>query len=286
MLDLDNSTTATTAFLVMTMKGVLLLLTVFLVSVYHLDAFVAPASVQLLVSSPTRGDTSTTSRKAKMDENAVGRALQHKDIVWKIRPPPETRRLSKVFSRIAANLIRLDCWIKRTDAPVLLCPKGGQAVLEAHYKSPSNPKKLVKIGRFGVTTESGPPVPEIQESVADLYGLDPAVLVRTAAIIYMFVEPEYRKSQAGQLALQVISLIHAVQGCDFTVLVADDDGSQKLVEWYEQNGYTCAPKLQNVFGSPGKKYGTTMMAPTQSIRVLTNDTQEEQKPTDCIIQWW
>jgi GNAT superfamily N-acetyltransferase len=70
-----------------------------------------------------------------------------------------------------------------------------------------------------------------------------------AAIIYMFVEPQYRGLGIGELALEAISAIHTVQGCDFTVLVADDKGSGKLIQWYEKNGFRIAPSLQEVFGS-------------------------------------
>lgn len=282
------------------MKGLLLFLSIFLVSVYHLDAFVLPKNHRRAVLVATRATCSNrvffrpdrpflynsqldasndhveASERTNTHKNA--NAFTHADIIWKIRPPPNTRRFRKIFTRLAANLIRLDSIIKRVDPPVLLCPKGGQAVLEAYTrvkKNNSKRTKLVKIGRFGITTESGPPVLSIQETVHDLYGLNPDVFVRTAAIIYMFVEPEYRHRELGTLALQVIPLMHSIQGCDFTVLVADDKGSGKLVEWYQQHGYMLAPKLQDVFGSPNQKYGITMIAPTQSVL-----------PKDCFIQWW
>ena len=91
----------------------------------------------------------------------------------------------------------------------------------------------------------------------------------------MYVEPEYRGRNTGGLALEVISLIHAIQACDFTVLVADDNGSKKLVEWYEKNDYTVAPKLQDCLGSPNEIHGVTMISPTK--RIL---------PPNCSIQWW
>jgi hypothetical protein len=59
----------------------------------------------------------------------------------------------------------------------------------------------------------------------------------------MFVDPKYRKKDLGTLALQVVSLIRAIQGCDFAVLVVDDYGSGKLIDRYEQKGYSKAPKL-------------------------------------------
>jgi hypothetical protein len=283
------------------MKGLLLFLCTFLLSVYHLDAFVLPNRREASVAVVARAPATCPNRfffrpdrpflynsqldaaldasldhvegSERTDTNNTANPFTHADIVWKIRPPPNTRIVRKIFTRLAANLIRLDSIIKRVDPPVLLCPKGGQAVLEAYTRV--NNGKLVKIGRFGITTESGPPVAAIQDTVHDLYGLNPIVMVRTAAIIFMFVEPEYRHRETGTLALQVITLMHAIQGCDFTVLVADDNGSGKLVEWYQQKGYMLAPKLQEVFGSPNQTLGITMIAPTQSLL-----------PKDCSIQWW
>jgi ribosomal protein S18 acetylase RimI-like enzyme len=95
------------------------------------------------------------------------------------------------------------------------------------------------------------------------------------AIIYMFVEPDYRKRNVGTMALEVISLIQAIQYCDFTILVVDDNGSGKLVEWYEKNGFSKAPKLQDMLGSPNAVNGVTMIAPTRQVL-----------PPECRIQWW
>jgi GNAT superfamily N-acetyltransferase len=97
----------------------------------------------------------------------------------------------------------------------------------------------------------------------------------TAAIIYMFVEESFRSRNVGTLALDVILTIHSLQGCDFTLLVADDNGSGKLVKWYEQHGFSQAPLLQDMLGSPGGKYGITMIAPTRN----------EVDPL-CRIEWW
>jgi GNAT superfamily N-acetyltransferase len=264
------------------MKGIVLSLLIFLVSVYHLEAFLATKggqSVSSLRPSTDRvyvRDDRSCLYFSELEATKGGtNELSHAEIVWKIRPQKQTSIFKKVFMRLAANLIRLDCFLKRTAPPILLCPKGGQAVLEAYRRLPENPRKLQKMGRFGITTESGSPIPPIQETVSDLYGLDPNISVRTAAIIYMFVEPEHRQTQVGKLALEAISLVHSVQGCDFTVLVADDNGSGKLVEWYERHGFMKAPKLQDVFGSPDGKYGITMIRPTQSVL-----------PNNCTIQWW
>lgn len=133
-----------------------------------------------------------------------------------------------------------------------------------------------KIGRFGITTIRGPPARSIDESVEQIYDIDlQGRHVSSAAIIYMFVEENFRSRNVGALALQVISTIHSIQACDFTMLVADDDGSGKLVQWYEEHGFSKAPLLQDLLGSPGGKYGIAMMKPTNN-----------EIDVACRIKWW
>lgn len=237
------------------------------------DTFVWSSSSHQLASSNDQNDENgDNSVIPKQQQPSL---LTHADILWKVRPAQDTTSLwQRLWLRLAANLIRLDCIVFRKEPPTVLCPKGGQAVLEAHcYDDGNHHHRLVKVGRFGFTTERGPSAPAIQESVRDLYGIDATVGV--GAIIYMFVEPSHRQRHVGALALEVISLIQALQGCDVTVLVVDDDGSGKLVEWYAQNGYALAPKLQDLLGSPNGKHGVTMIAPTRNIL-----------PKNCHIQWW
>mmetsp|Transcript_945 Transcript_945/g.1346 ORF Transcript_945/g.1346 Transcript_945/m.1346 type:complete len:278 (-) Transcript_945:112-945(-) len=247
--------------------------------VFHLDAFLSPTQIY-------HPRTKTTSSSSVVQQNhrnlhplylsneneaSSSSKLTHDDIVWKLRPPPETTLFRKLVLRLGANLIRLDCKLKGQDPPVVLCPKvGGAAVLEAHYQN-------TKIARFGLTTQRGPSAPPIEETVQDIYNIQQLPLggVGSAAIIYMFVEPPYRSLGVGELALEVIAAIHAVQGCDFTLLVADDNGSGKLVQWYEANGFSLAPKLQNLMGSPDGQFGTSMIAPTN-----------ERLSTSCRIKWW
>ena len=256
------------------MKGLSLTIVILVISIFYLDAFL-PSSRRFNSQRSFGADESSSVRllETKFLEKPASR-LTHRDILWKVRPPPETSVVKRLWLRFAANMIRLDCLIKGQEPPLCLCPKGGMAVLEAHFR-PSDSYKYEKIGRFGFSTERGAPSPEIQESVSDLYGIEPSVGVGVAAIIYMFVEPQHRRKELGSLALQVISLIHAIQGCDFTVLVADDNGSGKLIDWYQRHGFAKAPKLQNLMGSPNAVHGITMISPTQ--RTL---------PYDCHIQWW
>lgn len=271
-----------------TMQSILFTILAFFLCVIHLDAFLpserSRTRLQILRSKQRRVWTSQDYRsgqygqiltaKSTEDDADIGEDktdLTHQDIVWKLRPPAGTGRRRRLWLKFAANLIRLDCLLFRKTLPTALCPKGGQALLEAHTHNVDG--KLVKVGRFGFTTERGAPAEPIQETVSDLYGI--STLVGVGAIVYMFVEPEYRKRKIGTMALEVIRCIHSIQGCDFTILVVDDDGSGKLIDWYERNGYSRAPKLQDILGSPNAIHGVSMITPTS----LSIDE-------DCRIKWW
>jgi len=235
------------------------------ISVVFLDAFLVEPYHRR--GRATRGGRMLWLRASStpplVSSSTAGAGLTHEEILWKMRPPPETSMFRKFMLRFGANIIRVDAMLKGQEPPFCLCPKGGQCVLEAHYKVPGSSKQI-KIGRFGITSIRGPPAPEIDETARELFDGQAwrQASVGTAAIIYMFVEPDYRKRNVGALALEIISAIHSNQGVDFTILVADDNGSGKLIEWYEQYGFKRAPKLQSLLGSANKEYGVAMMAPT------------------------
>jgi len=206
------------------------------------------------------------------DEETNKQLLSHSDIEWKLRPPEGTSRLDRWKIKLGANLLRLNS----NELPPILCPKGGRAMLEAYYKEPGKRKK--KIGRFGFTTSRGPSSPEIDTTIREIYNINPPPLSATiAAIIYMFVEPEYRSRNVGALALEVISAIQSVQAVDFTVLVADDNGSGSLVGWYEEHDYSKAPLMQDILGSPNKTNGISMISPV-TIKPRFFD--------QCVVKWW
>jgi len=237
------------------------------------DVTVALAGSSSRIDSNNKNNNENDAAMKSTDNNNNNNNLTHEDIVWKLRPPAGTSLLKRIWMRFAANMIRLDCLIFRKEPPTVLCPKGGQALLEAHTRNSNN--KLVKVGRFGFTTERGKPAQQIQDTAHDIYGIPNNIILGVAAIIYMYVEPKYRKRDIGKLALEVIGCVHSKQGCDFTVLVVDDDGSGKLVDWYTKNVFTKAPKLQHIMGSPNEIHGVTMIAPTNS-----------QIHKDCRIKWW
>lgn len=203
--------------------------------------------------------------------------LTHSDIEWRLRPQEGTSRLARMKIKLGANVLRLNSKLEGSDLPPVLCPKGGRAMLEAYYKEPGKRKKQ-KIARFGFTTLRGPSSPEIDTTIKEAYNINPPALSATiAAIVYMFVEPEYRSRNVGALALEVVSAIQSVQAVDFTVLVADDNGSGGLVKWYEEHGYSRAPMLQNILGSPNEANGVAMIAPVQIRRGFFDD---------CVVKWW
>lgn len=197
-------------------------------------------------------------------------ALSHRDIVWKIRSHPDQPFTARVYFQAAAWLLRTYLQLTKRILPTVLCPAGGLCQIEAWYHGQ-------KVGRFGITTSPGPSMPIIAKQVAKLYpsSKNQPILPKTAAIQYMVVEPDFRKRQIGSLALQVIAHVHAYLNCDFTLLVADDNGGGKLVDWYQRHGYERAPLLQDLLGSPNQKYGVTMLGPTNSTL-----------PEDCRLEWW
>lgn len=230
--------------------------------------------------------TTTSSSQPKLfavnndedEETPVNKQLlSHSDIEWRLRPPEGTSRLDRWKIKLGANLLRLNSKITGDDLPPVLCPKGGRAMLEAYYKEPGKRKK--KIGRFGFTTSRGPSSPEIDTTIREIYNINPPPLSATiAAIIYMFVEPEYRNRNIGALSLEVISAIQSVQAVDFIVLVADDNGSGSLVNWYQEHDYSKAPLMQDILGSPNEKNGISMISPV-TIQPGFFDDQ-------CVVKWW
>jgi len=263
-----------------------------LISLHEVHAFVVPVSTHLNLRYTSHEYTTvcydyykTISQPKlfavnndKYEETSVNKQLlSHSDIEWRLRPPEGTSRLDRWKIKLGANLLRLNSKIINHPLPPVLCPRGGRAMLEAYYKEPGKRKK--KIGRFGFTTSRGPSSPEIDTTIHDIYNIDPPPLSATiAAIIYMFVEPEYRNRNAGALALEVISAIQSIQAVDFTVLVADDNGSGNLVRWYQEHDYSKAPLLQDILGSPNKTNGISMISPVKMKPGFFDD--------QCVVKWW
>ena len=171
---------------------------------------------------------------------------------------------------MAARVLHTYLQVTQKTLPPVLCPAGGLCQIEAWYHGK-------QVGRFGITTTPGPRIPIIGQQVAQVFakGNNNNAIPATAAIQYMVVEPDFRKRRVGSLALQVIAYVHAFLQCDYTLLVADDNGSGKLVDWYQRQGYATAPLLQTLLGSPDQRYGVAMVGPTNATL-----------PEDCRLEWW
>jgi len=197
----------------------------------------------------------------------------HRDIIWQLGPPKEATPWTKALWKFEAY--QVSSFPNFKNEPILIPQK--LAMLQALLR---NSPSTTALARFGITTESGPPCREMDETIQDLekrteLDVNEGQNDGVAVIKYMFVEPEHRRRMLGKLALEVISQIHAWQNCRYTVLIADDDGSGKLIQWYESNGFTRAPKLDRVFGcipenfqddnsSTTAQLGFAMIAPTRS----------------------
>lgn len=122
------------------------------------------------------------------------------------------------------------------------------------------------------------PLDIVDATITELYNINPPPLSASiAAIIYMFVEIDYRSRNVGALALNAISAIQYVQAVDFTILVADDNGAGGLVRWYEEHGYSRAPLLQTLLGSPNEENGVAMISPVKVDRGFFDQ---------IVIKWW
>lgn len=251
------------------------------------------------------------------------RMMTHDDIIWKLRPTSEMidnnpdvinqwRINAQAFHSMMMNNNYNESDDEKDETYLrILCPPGGQAILEAYDKhvmnhdDNNNNNNSSLIGRFGIITQPGPAVGEIQQTIRLLYQ-DEVLLdenendndeddddsnnsrpIGIGAIKYMFVNQEYRSRNIGTLALQMISYIHSCQNCDYCILVADDktnesnnnNNTKRLVSWYERCGnYTIAPLLQNFLGSPNEIYGISMIAP-----ILQN---QRLPSSNCTFIWW
>lgn len=245
--------------------------TLFVTNIRSLEAFIPTHPA--LAHIPTFCDTGNLLKaKAFTETNLQNKksALEHSDITWKVRPSEDSSLFENMRFKAMANLLRLDYCRGKMKPHLILCPPGEKVLLEAWYKGSR------KIGRFGITCKRGPSFPPIEETVQELYGNSATAGIGIAAIIYMYVEPDYRGMGVGKLALEIIGIIHAACGADFTILVADDKSDTRaLVKWYETLGYSRAPKLQEFMGSPNEEFGVAMIAPTRL-----------EIPQEYRIEWW
>lgn len=89
------------------------------------QAFVAPPSVAYAPQSTLLFAS---------DGGESPKQLSHFDVEWKLRPPEDSSRLQRLKFKLGANILRLDSKLRGSELPLVLCPRGGRALLEAYYK--------------------------------------------------------------------------------------------------------------------------------------------------------
>jgi len=205
------------------------------------------------------------------------------DMRWTISLSPENSgRWKRLRTQVTVWLIRLkNAFLRRKNLPLVVVPSS---------RDPNRPEVLLlqawsgkgtRIGRFGFTAQSGPPLPLSSETwnrvgrTDEVAADDVPPQYSSAATLFMSVDHLFRGNGIGRRAHQIISYVQAQQDCDLTVLIANDDGSGKLVRWYKQQGFVEAPELQSVLGSPERKFGVAMVARTN-----------KQDGLPCRVKWW
>ena len=188
-------------------------------------------------------------------------------LTWKLRPAPDTPWKEKLSYRLQTSLRYTQCQLQGIDPSTLplLLPPGPRIRLECLDENRE------KLGHVGGTILPGPAIPPLVATIQQLYDND----TTAGALQYMFVEPAHRGQGLGAETLAVWQHLQALYGCSYTLLVADDDGSGKLVAWYERQGFGRAPLLQEALGSPNEKHGVAMVGKIG-----------EASEREFCIEWW
>ena len=101
-------------------------------------AFLTPSHRQVTIKPPNPCRAGVIYASINHNAPAVDagsiKVLTHSDIEWRLRPPEGTSLLKRLKLKAGANILRLEARIRDAKLPPVLCPRGGQAVLEAYYQ--------------------------------------------------------------------------------------------------------------------------------------------------------
>ena len=101
-------------------------------------AFLTPSPLQVTTKplNPCRAGViyASINRNAPAADAESIKVLTHSDIEWRLRPPEGTSLLNRLKLKAGANILRLEARMRDAKLPPVLCPRGGQAVLEAYYQ--------------------------------------------------------------------------------------------------------------------------------------------------------
>ncbi|GAX21406.1 hypothetical protein FisN_28Lh098 [Fistulifera solaris] len=206
-------------------------------------------------------------------------SISFHDLRWKVKLPENAKlweRLQYSGNRFWETFTQGSNELTTLSAPFITPRSSGnsQVVLEAYLPAQFTTEKPVI--RMGFTTQAGPPLPLLETTLQKLnFEIDDeGNNIRTMALIFIWIDPEYRGLQWGVQAMRIVRYIHFSMGADCTVIVANDKGSGRLVSWYEQQGFVQALELQDCLGSPNQIYGTAMVGRTLAEKPLRELTME------------
>lgn len=101
-------------------------------------AFLTPSHRQVTIKPPNPCRAGVIYASINHNAPAVDagsiKVLRHSDIEWRLRPPEGTSLLKRLKLKAGANILRLEARMRDAKLPPVLCPRGGQAVLEAYYQ--------------------------------------------------------------------------------------------------------------------------------------------------------
>lgn len=99
------------------------------------------------------------------------------------------------------------------------------------------PKPLAKCGLRAYSASS---VGNLAENIRNIYGEDEeggVTATKVGFFMYMWITPKLRGGIIGDWLLRAASDVIVKRGDNFMMLVHDDDGSGRLVEYYRQRGF-------------------------------------------------
>jgi hypothetical protein len=224
------------------------------------------------IHSPCVAFASPTAETASLSPPT---SVLFQDLKWKVTFPENTKlweRLQYTGKRFWETVTQGSNEFTTQSATIISPRSSGnsQLVLQAYLPAQSATEKPVI--RIGFTTQAGPPLPLLETTIQKLNfdndGVDNNS--RAMALIFIWIDPKYRRLQWGIQAMRILRYIHFTMGADCTVIVANDKGSGRLVPWYEQQGFVQALELQECLGSPNQVYGTAMVGRTLTVQPFKN----------------
>lgn len=192
-------------------------------------------------------------------ETSSSPLLSFEQLQWKLNFPENTKWWERIQYKAKRVLETVDPASQTTRIVSPRSSGNTQMIVEAYL--PTQPASTNPIIRMGMTTQAGASLP-LNQTTREKLNLSKINEASTMALIFLWIDPQYRGLQWGIEAMRIVRYIHFSLGAECTVIVANDKDSGRLVSWYEQQGFVQALELQECLGSPNQIYGTAMVGRT------------------------